>query len=88
VIFKVSVGLGAFVEANPGFGAIGHAVNILGNKLKGTTSVTFNGVAATFTVKSDTYIEAKVPSGATSGTIEVTTPSGTLNSNVAFQVLP
>jgi uncharacterized repeat protein (TIGR03803 family) len=88
VIFKVSVGLGAFVEANPSFGAIGQAVNLLGNKLEGTTSVTFNGVAATFTVKSDTYIEAKVPSGATSGTIEVTTPSGTLNSNVAFQVLP
>jgi hypothetical protein len=39
-------------------------------------------------VLSDTYIKAEVPAGATSGTIEVTTPSGTLASNVAFQVVP
>jgi uncharacterized repeat protein (TIGR03803 family) len=89
VVFRISAGLAPFVEANPPFGKTGHIVNILGNNLTGATSVTFNGVAATFTVNaSGTAIEATVPSGATTGTIEVATPSGTLSSNVAFQVLP
>jgi uncharacterized repeat protein (TIGR03803 family) len=87
-IFSLSVGLGPFVKANPNFGKAGSKVTILGNNLTGTTSVTFNGTPATFTVGSGgTYIKADVPTGATTGTIEVTTPSGTLNSNVAFQVL-
>jgi len=43
-------------------------------------------VPATFTVVSGTLIEATVPSGATTGTIKVTTPSGVLSSNVAFRV--
>lgn len=87
-IFSLSVGLGPFVHANPGFGKIGSIVDILGNNLTGTTSVTFTGVAATFKVVSDTYLKAKVPTGATTGTIEVTTPSGTLLSNVTFRILP
>jgi hypothetical protein len=37
---------------------------------------------------SDTQISATVPSGATTGTIQVTTPGGTLVSNVKFEVLP
>jgi uncharacterized repeat protein (TIGR03803 family) len=86
--YSLSMGLGPFVEAQLNFGKVGRVVNILGNGLTGTTSVTFNGVAATFTVVSDTYIKATVPSGATTGTIEVTTPTGTLSSNVAFRVLP
>jgi hypothetical protein len=45
-------------------------------------------VAATFSVVSATQIKATVPAGATSGTIEVTTPGGVLSSNVAFQILP
>jgi hypothetical protein len=52
------------------------------------TSVTFNGTAATFTVKAKTLIIATVPSGATTGTIQVATPSGTLSGNVPFIVLP
>jgi len=87
-VYRLSTGLGPFVAARPSFGSAGQTVTILGNGLKGTTSVTFNGVAAAFTVASDTYIHATVPSGSTSGTIEVTTPSGTLSSNVAFQVVP
>jgi len=88
VIFSFSAGLAPFVRAIPAFGAAGHAVNILGNNFTGATSVTFNGISTTFTVVSDTLIEAQVPSGATTGAIQVTTPSGTLNSNVAFQVAP
>jgi uncharacterized repeat protein (TIGR03803 family) len=85
-IFSVSMGLGAFVAPNPWFGKAGRVVGILGNNLTGTTSVTFNGTPATFTAVSSTLIKATVPSGATSGTIQVTTPTGTLSSNVAFQV--
>jgi len=59
---------------------------ILGNTLSGTTSVTFNGVAATFTVPSDTYISATVPVGATTGPVVVTAPTGTLTSNKNFVV--
>jgi len=88
VIFSFSAGLAPFVEANPAFGTAGHAVNILGNSLTGATSVTFNGISTTFTVVSDTLIQASVPSGAASGTIAVTTPSGTLSGNGPFQILP
>lgn len=87
-VFRVSMGFAPFVQASPNFGHAGHAVNILGNNLAGTTSVTFKGAPAKFEVISSTFIRAAVPNGATSGTIEVTTPSGTLASNVAFQVLP
>jgi hypothetical protein len=37
-------------------------------------------------VVSDTLIKATVPAGATTGTIEVTTPGGVLSSNVVFQI--
>jgi hypothetical protein len=80
-------GLAPFVRSNPSFGKPSRTVAILGNNLTGTTAVTFNGTPATFTVVADTF-KATVPTGATTGTIEVTTPSGTLTSNIAFQVLP
>jgi uncharacterized protein (TIGR03437 family) len=61
-------------------------VIILGNGLTGSTSVTFNGVEAEFTVESDTYIKATVPAGATTGVVSVVTPTGTLKSNPQFVV--
>jgi len=67
---------------------VGAAVTILGTKLTGATSVTFNGVAATFKVVSPTLITTAVPVGATTGKVQVVTPSGTLSSNVPFRVLP
>jgi uncharacterized repeat protein (TIGR03803 family) len=87
-IFSLSMGLSPFVEANPNFGSAGKSVVIFGNNLTGTTSVTFNGVAAAFKVKSGTSIRAQVPAGATSGMIEVTTGSDVFSSNVAFSVVP
>jgi uncharacterized protein (TIGR03437 family) len=80
------MGLGPFVKTLPITGAAGAAVKILGTDLTGATSVTFNGTAAAFTVVSSSEITTTVPAGATSGTVEVVTPSGTLLSNVAFQV--
>jgi uncharacterized protein (TIGR03437 family) len=82
----LSVGLGPFVETLPSLGKVGAAVTVLGSDLTGTTSVTFNGTAATFTVVSESEIKTTVPTGATTGTVEVTTPSSTLTSNVAFQI--
>lgn len=86
--FGFSIGLPPFVEAKPGVGKVGRVVAILGDNLTGATSVTFNGISAAFWVASRSLIKATVPVGATTGTIQVTTPNGTLSSNVAFQVLP
>ena len=85
-IFSLSNGLSPLVETVPVAGKVGQSVIIVGNGLTGSTRVTFNGVEAAFTVKSDTYIKATVPAGATTGTVSVSTPSGTLNSNPQFVV--
>jgi hypothetical protein len=89
-VFSVSVGLGPFVETVPTSGNVGTAVRILGTNLKGATSVTFNGTAATFAVISKSEIETSVPSGATAGSVRVTTTvegiKNTLKSNTTFQV--
>jgi len=85
-VFKLSMGLGPFVKTLPGHGLVGSRVKILGSDLTGATSVTFNGVPAVFTVVSAREISTTVPSGATTGKVEVVTPSGTLVSNVGFFV--
>ena len=87
-VFSLSVGLGPFVKTNPTAGKVGATVIILGNNLTGTTSITFNGTTAPLLKVTASAIETSVPTGATTGTVEVTRPSGVLNSNVAFQVLP
>lgn len=87
-LFRMDVCLPRFVETLPTSGAVGAAVTILGTDLTGATSVTFNGTAATFHVLSSTEIKATVPEDATTGRVEVITPSRTLSSNVAFRVTP
>ena len=77
-----------FVQPVPRFGRVGHTIGILGNNLKQTSSVTFNGVSASFNVVSDTLIRATVPNGAATGPIQITTSQGVLDSNVNFYVLP
>jgi uncharacterized repeat protein (TIGR03803 family) len=85
-VFSLSMGLGPFAETLPTSGKVGAAVRILGTNLTGATSVTFNGTAATFKIISKSEIETDVPSGATSGTVEVKLAGNTLKSNVAFRV--
>jgi uncharacterized repeat protein (TIGR03803 family) len=85
-IFQLSNGIRPSVQPVPVAGKVGQNIIILGNGLTGSTRVTFNGVAAAFTVESDTYIKARVPLGATTGTVSVVTPSGTLKSNPQFVV--
>jgi hypothetical protein len=69
----------------PAKGKVGASVHIWGYNLLNATAVTFNGVPAKFTVES-TLIDAVVPTGATSGLIEVTTPNGTAPSVKSFTV--
>jgi uncharacterized repeat protein (TIGR03803 family) len=85
-IFSLAVGLGPFVETNPTTGKVGNKVIILGNNLKGTTTVAFNGTAAEFKVISSTEIKTSVPTGATTGYVTVTTPRRKLKSKVVFRV--
>jgi hypothetical protein len=66
-IFALSTGLGPFVKLVRTMGIVGQSGGILGQGLTGTTSVSINGTPANFTVLSDTYIQATVPAGATSG---------------------
>jgi len=87
-IISLSVGLKPFVKPQTTSGKPGNSVNILGTNLTGATSVAFNSVAASFTVISNSLMKATVPTGATTGLITVTTPRGTLSSNIKFRVLP
>jgi uncharacterized repeat protein (TIGR03803 family) len=85
-VFAQASGLGAFVKTAPTVGHVGAHVVIIGNNLVGTTGVMFNGTPATFTVVSPGAIRTVVPTGATTGSVQVTTTSGTLTSNVSFRV--
>jgi uncharacterized repeat protein (TIGR03803 family) len=87
VVFNLSMGLGRFVQTAPLSNSVGSNIIILGNGLTGSTSVKFNGTSAAFAVVSDTEITATVPSGATTGRVKVTTPSGMLTSNAVFRVI-
>jgi uncharacterized repeat protein (TIGR03803 family) len=85
-VFSLSLGLPPFVEPRPTSGKTGSKIMILGTDLTGTSAVSFNGASASFTLVSSSEIIATVPSGATTGKIQVVTPNGTLASNVAFLV--
>jgi uncharacterized repeat protein (TIGR03803 family) len=87
-IFSLSVGLSPFVKTLPTSGKVGAAVKILGTDLTGAISVTFNGTPAAITFTSPTEIATTVPTGATTGKVEVTASGRTFSSNVPFRVLP
>jgi len=72
---------------SPPSGPIGTAVDIQGTNFTGATGVKFNGTPdPSFFVNSSSDISAHVPSGATTGTIAVTTPNGTGTSSTSFNV--
>jgi gliding motility-associated-like protein len=73
----------------PTSGAIGSTVTFTGTNFTGATAVSFNGTAATtFSATNATTLTATVPTGATTGTIAVTTPGGTATSATSFTVVP
>ena len=72
----------------PTSGAIGSPVVITGTDFTGATAVRFNGINATsFTINSATQITTTVPTGATTGSISVTTAGGTGNSSSNFTII-
>ena len=75
---------------SPTFAPLGASVTITGSNFGaslGTSTVTFNGAAATPTSWSATSIVVPVPGGATSGNVVVTV-SGLASNGVAFRVAP
>jgi IPT/TIG domain len=70
----------------PSSGPIGTKVTIRGTDLSGATKVTFNGRVATITSDTATKIVVHVPTGATTGKINVKTPGGTAKSATEFTV--
>jgi uncharacterized repeat protein (TIGR03803 family) len=86
-IYSVSTGLGQFVALVGGYGKVGSTAEIFGQGFKTATAVSFNGTAAQFVVRSDTYLKATVPNGATTGFVTVVGSAGTLKSNRKFLVI-
>jgi uncharacterized repeat protein (TIGR03803 family) len=88
VFFSLSNSLKAFAALVLTAGKVGASVGILGQGFTGTTSVTFNGKTAAFTIISDTYLTATVPNGASTGFVTVNMTTGSLTSSLKFRVMP
>lgn len=86
VLYSLNISAAPFARMIPTTGTVGETVGVLGQGFTGTTGVSFNGTTASFTVVSDTYLTATVPHGATTGSVAVNTPGGTLTSNVPFRI--
>jgi len=77
----------AISSFTPASGPVGTSVTISGTYFTASTSVAFNGVAATNVVITNaTTLTATVPSGATSGAISVSTSGGTATSATLYTV--
>jgi uncharacterized repeat protein (TIGR03803 family) len=91
VFFSVTTGDAAFVNLEPTQKAelVGAHVGMFGQGFSRASVVKFGGVASTsVTLSGTTYLTAKVPSGAHTGTVTVTTGSTTLTSPQTFKVKP
>ena len=88
VVYSLAVGIPGALSLMPTAGTAGQTIGILGGGLTGATSVSFGSGSASFTVVSDTYMTAVVPVSGTTGTVNVSTPSGTLKSKQVFSVIP
>jgi uncharacterized repeat protein (TIGR03803 family) len=86
-IYSLDMGLGPFVSLVCNRGTVGQTIQILGQNLAGATSVTVNGTPASFQVVSETFMTAVIPADATTGSVVVTTPSGTLTSSHTLQIV-
>ncbi len=74
-------------DFTPTSGPPGTRVTISGTRFVNVTSVTFDGVAATFRAsRGGTSIRTSVPAEASTGPIVVTTPAGTATSSTDFVV--
>jgi cytochrome c peroxidase len=79
----------SFSPFAPTFGPVGMGVTISGTTFAGASAVSFNGVAATFSVSPSGTITTTVPAGATTGPITVTTPgNGPIVTTTRFTITP
>jgi hypothetical protein len=88
VMFTVTGAAPAITSLNPNAGAVAAPVTIAGTNFgatQGTSTVTFNGTAATPTSWSATSIAAPVPAGATTGNVVVTV-GGQASNGVMFTI--
>jgi hypothetical protein len=88
VNFTVSATAPSITSLNPASGPVGTSVTITGTNFgttQGTSTVKFNGTAATPTSWNATSITAAVPSGATTGNVVVTV-GGVASNGVSFTV--
>jgi uncharacterized repeat protein (TIGR03803 family) len=67
---------------------VGGSVSLLGQGFTTATAVDFGATAATFTVKSDTFLVAKPAAGSTTAQITVKEPSGNLLTFQKFKIVP
>lgn len=88
-IFSLSTGLGAYLKTQPASAKEGATVGIFGQGFSGSSVVQFGGVQATSVkLSGTTFLTAKVPAGALTGSVTVTTGGTTLTSNQPFRVTP
>ena len=73
-------------KLTPTSGAAGASVTIAGLNLSGATAVAFHGTRAAIVSDTATKIVTKVPAGATTGHVSVTTSAGTATSTKIFTV--
>jgi len=88
VMFTVSAPAPSISSLNPTSGAVGTAITITGTNFgatQGSSTVTFNGTAATATGWSATSITTTVPAGATTGNVVVTV-GGVASNGVSFTI--
>jgi uncharacterized repeat protein (TIGR03803 family) len=88
VLYSLDVSLIPFVSLMATSGKAGQTVQILGQNFLGATLVKFGSGSASFTAASDTYMTAVVPAGGSTGSVTVTTSSGTFTSSKMFKVIP
>ncbi|HRB81419.1 MAG TPA: DUF6531 domain-containing protein, partial [Nitrospira sp.] len=84
----VSPALPTITGVMPTSGQPGTSVTVTGTNYVNVQTVTFNGVAATFTVTDPTTLVAVVPPTATTGPLAVQTFAGTAISATLFTVVP
>ena len=83
----VAAGVPCIASVAPTSGGVGTAVTITGLNLAGATALKFHGTTAAILTNTATKITTKVPAGATTGTLTVTTGGGTATSPAAFTVV-
>jgi hypothetical protein len=86
---KAALPITAIVGFSPASGPVGTKVTIVGTHLTGAT-VKFHGTSAApsdYVSQSDTKLVVKVPTGATSGAVTVSTSAGTASGPKSFTVI-